>query len=58
VVTNPELVREAKRLHRASPKTGKRRTLAEVAVELARLGYVTSAGKPFAADQVVGLLAS
>ena len=56
--TNPELVREAKRLRRASPKTGKRRTLSEVAAELARLGYVTSTGKPFAINQVVRLLAS
>ena len=52
------MVREAKRLCRASPRTGKRRTLAEIAAELARLGYVTSAGRPFAVNQVVRLLAS
>ena len=56
--TDPGLVREAKRLRRASPRTGKRRTLAEIAAELARLGYMTSAGKPFAVNQVVRLLAS
>ena len=55
--TIPELVREAKRLRRASPKTGKRRTLAEIAAELARLGHVTSTGRPFAVNQVVRLLA-
>jgi DNA invertase Pin-like site-specific DNA recombinase len=55
---NPGLVREAKRLRRASPKTGKRRTLAEVAAELARLGHVSSTGKPFAVNQVVRLLAA
>ena len=57
-VTNPGLVREAKRLRRASPRTGKRRSLREVAAELARLGYVTSTGRPFAVNQVVRLLAS
>ena len=57
-MTDPGLVREAKRLRRASPRTGKRRTLAEIAAELARLGCVTSADKPFAANQVVRLLAS
>jgi len=55
-VTDPALVREAKRLRRASPRTGKRRSLREVAAELTRLGYVTSAGKPFAVNQVVRLL--
>ena len=57
-VTDPGLVRETKRLRRASPRTGKRRTLAEIAAELARLGYVTSTGKPFAVNQVVRLLAA
>jgi len=54
--TNPELVAQAKRLHRASPKTGKRRTAAEIAAELATLGYVTSTGKAFAPTQVRRLL--
>jgi hypothetical protein len=31
----PEVVAEAKRLHRASPKTGERRSLRKIAAELA-----------------------
>jgi len=49
---------ESKRLHRrVSLSTSKRCSPREVAAELARLGYV-SAGKPFAVNQVVRLLAS
>jgi hypothetical protein len=33
---------EAKRLHRASPKTGERRSLRKIAAELAMLGHLTS----------------
>src|SRR5215204_3789044 len=44
----PEVVTTAKRLHRASPKTGKRRSLREIAAELARMGHVGSTGRPFA----------
>jgi hypothetical protein len=36
--TNPELVREAKRLARKSPKTGEKRSLREIAEELEKLG--------------------
>lgn len=54
--TNPELVREAKRLARKSPKTGKARSLREISAELAELGFMTSAGKPFSADQVQRLI--
>ena len=36
----PEAVVLAKRLHRASPKTGKRRTLREISAELERAGHV------------------
>lgn len=55
--TNPELVREAKRLARRNPKTGKTRSLREIATELAGLGHVTGSGKPFSASQVQRLLA-
>ncbi|WP_247895653.1 recombinase family protein [Azospirillum brasilense] len=55
--TNPDVVREAKRLARKNPKTGKTRSLREIAAELARLGHVTRAGKPFSASQVSRLLA-
>jgi hypothetical protein len=54
--THPELLREAKRLARKSPRTGKARSLREVAEELAALGHVTAAGKPFSASQVQRLL--
>jgi DNA invertase Pin-like site-specific DNA recombinase len=54
--TNPELVREAKRLARKSPKTGKARSLREIAAELAALEYVTASGKAFSAAQVQRLL--
>ena len=56
--TNPELVREAKRLARRSPKTGKARSLREIAAELAGAGYTTAAGKPFSASQVQRLIES
>jgi DNA invertase Pin-like site-specific DNA recombinase len=55
--TNPELVREAKRLARKSPKTGEARSLREIAAELAQLGHVTgTTGKPFSAAQVQRLI--
>ena len=56
--TRPELVREARRLHRRSPVTGKRRSLRAIAVELFLLGYVNGKGKPFAAAQITRLLAA
>ncbi len=44
----PELVKEAKRLHRKSPKTGKRRSLRTIAQELAAAGFtpIGKDGKP------------
>jgi DNA invertase Pin-like site-specific DNA recombinase len=59
--TNPELVRQAKRLARKrlarkSPKTGKARSLREISAELMRLGYITGTGKPFSAAQVQRLI--
>lgn len=55
--TNPEIVREAKRLARKSPKTGKARSLREIARELHGMGHGTATGKPFSAGQVKRLLA-
>jgi DNA invertase Pin-like site-specific DNA recombinase len=43
-VTNPALVKEAKRLARRNPKTGKTRSLRTIAAELAELGYVSEKG--------------
>lgn len=54
--TKPELVREAKRLARKSPKSGKARSLREIAAELATLGFVTARGTTFSAGQVRRLL--
>jgi hypothetical protein len=46
----PEVVAEAKRLHRASPKTGERRSLRKIAAALATLGS-TSMADPTAASR-------
>jgi DNA invertase Pin-like site-specific DNA recombinase len=53
--SNPDLVREAKRLRRRSPK-GHQRSLREVATELERLGYVNQRGKRFSAASVQSML--
>jgi hypothetical protein len=53
---NPQLVAEAKRLHRASPKTGKRRSLRQIAKELAKLGYVNERGQVFTPKSVKRML--
>lgn len=55
--TAPEMVREAKRLARKSPKSGKARSLREISAELAALGFMTSTGQAFSAAQVQRLLA-
>jgi DNA invertase Pin-like site-specific DNA recombinase len=52
---DPELVRQAKRLHRKSPK-GHRRSLREVARELAAMGYVNKKGQPYSASCVRSML--
>src|SRR5262245_54158674 len=53
---NPELVREARRLRRRSPK-GHQRSLRDVASELAKLGYVNERGVPFSPSSVQSMLA-
>ncbi|MER9231254.1 recombinase family protein [Mesorhizobium sp. M0622] len=55
-VSSPELIREAKRLARKSPKTGKARSLREIAAELAQMGHTTANGQPFSASQVQRLM--
>ena len=54
---NPELVREAKRLRRRSPK-GHKRSLRDVAAELAKLGFVNQRGAQFSASSVQSMLAA
>jgi DNA invertase Pin-like site-specific DNA recombinase len=56
--THPELVREARRLARKSPRTGKARSLREIATELLTLGFATASGKVFSASQVKRILAN
>lgn len=48
----PEAVAEAKRLRRASPKNGERRSFREISAVLAKAGLVTKAGKPFTATAI------
>ena len=55
-LAQPELNREAKRLARVNPVTHKRRSLREIATELAKAGYVNSTGKAYAAAQVARFL--
>lgn len=43
---SPDIVREARRLARKSPKTGKARSLRQIAAELASLGYTSRKGTP------------
>ena len=43
----PEAVALAKRLHRASPKTGKRMSLRKIAAALTGAGHLNERGQPF-----------
>lgn len=52
----PDLVREAKRLARKNSKTGKVRSLRDIADELAAMGHTTAAGRAFSASQVKRLV--
>ncbi|MGE3988921.1 recombinase family protein [Pseudorhodoplanes sp.] len=52
---NPEMVAEAKRLHRKRPKGGQL-SLRQVAAQLAERGYVSATGKPLSASAVRSML--
>jgi DNA invertase Pin-like site-specific DNA recombinase len=52
---NPELVQQAKRLRRRSPK-GHQRSLREVAAELAKLGFLNERGAEFSPSSIASLL--
>jgi DNA invertase Pin-like site-specific DNA recombinase len=52
---DPDLVRQAKRLHRRSPK-GRRRSLREIAHELAAMGYVNKSGRLYSASCIRSML--
>ncbi len=51
-----ELVREAKRLARRNPKTGKKRSLRGISHELVALGYTGPTGKGYSAEGIRKLL--
>jgi DNA invertase Pin-like site-specific DNA recombinase len=52
---NPDLVREAKRLRRRSPK-GHQRSLRDVAAELAKHGFVNQRGVEFSASSIASMI--
>lgn len=54
----PEVVSEAKRLARRSPKTGKARSLRAIAGELAALGHLGASGGPYTASSIQHMLAA
>ena len=56
VEMRPEVVKEARRLRRRSPKTGRQRSLREIAEALARLGHVNSNRRLFSASSVTSML--
>jgi hypothetical protein len=49
---HPDAVLLAKRLHRASPLTGERRSLRKISAEFAAAGSVNKSGKPYHAQSV------
>ena len=46
------IVKEAKRLRRKNPRTGKRRSLRQISRELADAGYLTTSGKLYGPESV------
>ena len=50
--TNPKAVAEAKRLRRASPKTGERMSYRDISAKLAELGHLNERGRPFGPSTV------
>lgn len=54
--TAPYVVAHAKRLRRASPRTGERRSLRKIADELAKQGYLNANGQPYAAKSIRAML--
>jgi DNA invertase Pin-like site-specific DNA recombinase len=54
--SRPEVVAEAKRLRRASPKTGERLSYRDIAAKLAEAGHVSKTGKPFTAMTVMRMI--
>jgi DNA invertase Pin-like site-specific DNA recombinase len=48
----PNVVLEAKRLYRANPRTGERRSLREISAELEKLGFLNEWGRPYHAQSI------
>jgi hypothetical protein len=48
---------ELRRLRRANPKTGDRRSLRDIAAALAKAGHISSTGRPYSAKSVRAMLA-
>ena len=53
---NPDLVREARRLRRKNPVSGKRKSFGKVAKELAENGYYNSKGNQFDPSSIKRLI--
>jgi DNA invertase Pin-like site-specific DNA recombinase len=54
---SPETVALARKLHRKNPRTGKRRSLREIAAALAEAGHVNGKGNPYHAANVARMVA-
>jgi DNA invertase Pin-like site-specific DNA recombinase len=52
------VVKQAKRLRRKSPRTGKRLSLRRVAASLAEMGHTAPSGRPYGAESVKRMVAS
>jgi hypothetical protein len=51
-----DVVAITKRLRRASPKTGERRSLRQIAQELARMGHLNERGQPYKAASIKAMV--
>jgi DNA invertase Pin-like site-specific DNA recombinase len=56
VEINPEAVALAKRLHRASPKTGERMSLRRISAELKAAGHVNAHGREFNPNSIKSMV--
>ena len=56
VELRPQVVREAKKLRRASPLNGERRSFHKISEELAAKGHLTRRGTPFSASAVQAMV--
>jgi DNA invertase Pin-like site-specific DNA recombinase len=52
----PEVVREAKRLRRANPKSGERRSFRQIAADLAAAGHFNERGRPYNAMSIKAMI--